>query len=99
MKYIVSLFIWMIVFTTSFDCFSQVDFNNYKPLVSEGKMPLDFSMETYVKIKEELSEGKENMSKQEAEQFLKEIHYGIYHVLHSGRVIYGDQMTKFRNYI
>jgi beta-barrel assembly-enhancing protease len=95
MKYIVSLFIWMIVFTTSFDCFSQVDFNNYKPLVSEGKMPLDFSMETYVKIKEELSEGKENMSKQEAEQFLKEIHYGIYHVLHSGRVIYGDTVSRY----
>ena len=95
MRYIVFYFsiIWMVV-TASLSR-AQLDFTNYTPLVSEGKIPLDFSMETYKKIKQELSAGKDNLTKREAEAFLKEIHYGVYHVLHSGRVIYGDTVSRY----
>ena len=72
MRYIVFYFsiIWMVV-TASLSR-AQLDFTNYTPLVSEGKIPLDFSMETYKKIKQELSAGKDHLTKREAEAFLKE---------------------------
>ncbi len=95
MKYILSFLLILFHLFVSSISQAQISFDNYKPIISEGEMPLDFSMETYKKIKQELSEGKDNLSKTDAEQFLKEIHYGVYHVLHSGRVIYGDTISRY----
>lgn len=74
---------------------AQQDFNNYKTLKSEGPMPDDFSMLTSVKIQQQQGTKADNLSKMEEKIFLEGIYYGIDELLHSGMVIYGDEISKY----
>lgn len=74
---------------------AQQDFNNYKTLKSEGTIPDDFSMLTSVKIQQQLGSKMNELSKSEEKVFLEGIYYGIDELLHSGMVIYGDEISKY----
>lgn len=87
------LIIISIILGSSID--AQQDFNNYKTLKSEGVMPDDFSMLTSVKIQQQLGTKADNLSKMEEKIFLEGIYYGIDELLHSGMVIYGDEISKY----
>lgn len=75
--------------------YAQTDFNEYKTLKSQGTIPQDFSSLTYKKIQEDLKTGKENLSKSQEKIFFQGIHYGIDDILHSGMVIYGDEVSNY----
>ena len=79
----------------SFGVLSQQDFNNFKTLNSVGKIPADFSSLTYQKIAEDLKTNKGNLSKAQEKVFLQGIHYGIDDLLHSGMVVYGDEISLY----
>jgi Zn-dependent protease with chaperone function len=87
--------IYALPLIVSFGIFSQQDFNNYKTLNSFGKIPADFSSLTYKKIAEELKTDKGNLTKTQEKIFLQGIHYGIDDLLHSGMVIYGDEISEY----
>lgn len=74
---------------------AQQDFNNYKTLKSAGEMPDDFSMLTAAKIQQQLGTKAGNLSKQQEKVFLEGIYYGIDELLHSGMVVYGDEISKY----
>ncbi len=75
--------------------FSQVDFQNYSTLKSNGVIPEDFKDLTYNKIKRDLQKGKEELSKSDEKIFLENIHYNIDEILHSGSVVFGDEVSLY----
>lgn len=75
--------------------FCQVDFNNFKTTYAKGPIPSDFSNLTYKKIKEDLDRNQHEMSKIHERVFLRQIHYGIDEILHSGMVVYGDEISQY----
>ena len=70
-------------------------FDQYKPLISIGEMPDDFIKMTYEKVIEENNVEIEGLSKKGSKEFVKGIHYGIDEILKSGKVLYGDPITKY----
>lgn len=81
----------------SFQTLAQTDFNNYITLQAQGKIPLDFSKQTSLKVEEGKSEDREGLNKQEEVKFLEMIHYGIDNILHSGLCVYGDPLSMYIN--
>jgi predicted Zn-dependent protease len=76
--------------------FSQQDFNEYKTLIAKGEIPSDFSSQTSDKIKNELNKDtKNNLSKNQQKIFFEGIYYGIDQLLHSGMVVYGDEISEY----
>ncbi len=74
--------------------FSQVNFNNYKPLRSKGEMPDDFRLAAQAKVSNnEIDLG--NLDKKKQTEFLENIHYGLDQLLNSGIVVYGDEVSKY----
>lgn len=74
---------------------SQVDFNNYSTLSAKGSVPLDFRISTYQKIQARMDSsnlGIKNTINQY--EFLDRSMYSINEILHSGYVIFGDQLTE-----
>jgi predicted Zn-dependent protease len=91
-----SLFVFFIILY--FNASSQQDFNHFKTLAAVGKIPSDFSALTYEKIDVDLEKSKAekgNLSASEEKTFLKDIHYGIDGLLHSGNVTYGDEVSLY----
>jgi len=83
------------VFTTH----SQVDFNNYITLQSKGAIPEDFTSSTYLKLKEDIEGGNDELNTYERKIFYEGINYAIDDILHSGYVIYGDEISEYINQI
>lgn len=79
--------------------FAQQDFNTYQTLKSVGVIPEDFSAMTYSKIKEDIKKNRTSLNGNKERVFLEGIHYSIDELLHSGMVIYGDEITKYVNQI
>jgi len=75
--------------------FGQQDFNKFKTLKSEGQISKDFSSLTYEKIEEIRKENRSDLSNSDEKKFLKMIHYGIDELLHSGMVVYGDEVSLY----
>jgi beta-barrel assembly-enhancing protease len=85
-----------IIFLTTFcNLNGQQDFNDFKTLKSEGIMPSDFSNVTSNKIKEDIGNKERDLSKSQEKIFLQGIHYKIDQILHSGMVIYGDEISNY----
>lgn len=74
---------------------AQTDFDNFKTLISKGEIPADFSSLTYAKIKEDLANNRTELKGNAERIFLEGIHYSIDELLHSGLVIYGDEVTNY----
>lgn len=84
----------LFLFLTSI-VFSQQNFDDYKTMRSLGDMPVDFSYLTSEKIKDQMGKTNNNLSKHEEKVFLEGIYYGIDQLLHSGMVIYGDEISTY----
>ncbi len=95
MKYFSLTILLFIVSLFNNKLFSQKDFNNFTSTQSVGNISQDFSSLTYEKIKADLKESKRELSKSKEKKFLKNIHYGIDDILHSGLVIYGDDISNY----
>lgn len=108
-KSIFYIFLYLFLFFNQV-LFAQVDFDNYKTLTSQGNIPLDFTARTYDKIETEIrNETSEIYYNEEESQvlsveqellnqkkiFLKNIHYGIDEILHSGIVVFGDDVSNY----
>jgi len=74
---------------------AQVDFNNYTTLKSKGSIPSDFTKETYTKVEDDLKEGRDELSKTQERIFLEGTNYAIDEILHSGFVVYGDEISTY----
>ena len=78
----------------------QIDFSNYEPLKSKGKIPkvfTEFALERYNKEVEALERGdKKSLLKNEKEFMLKSS-YHTGEILHSGHVLFGDPITCYVN--
>lgn len=74
---------------------AQTDFDNFKTLISKGEIPADFSSLTYAKIDEDLANNRTELKGSAERIFLEGIHYSIDELLHSGLVIYGDEVTNY----
>jgi predicted Zn-dependent protease len=75
--------------------FAQVDFNNYTTLLAKGPIPVDFTKETFTKVQEELKTGREELNKSQEKVFLEGTNYAIDEILHSGMVVYGDEISNY----
>lgn len=74
---------------------SQINFDNYKTLKAEGTIPKDFTTFSFDKIEEDLTKSENDLSLNKKKDFLKDIHYGIDELLHSGTVIFGDPVSLY----
>ena len=79
----------------NFCLFGQQNFDTFSTLRSEGKIPDDFSRLTVEKIEEDKGNSDRTLSKAQEKVFLEGIHYGIDQLLHSGMVIYGDEISDY----
>lgn len=73
----------------------QIDFNHYKTIASKGIIPEDFTKETYTKLEEDLKEGKKELSSSQEKIFFQGTNYAIDELLHSGWVVYGDEISTY----
>jgi hypothetical protein len=86
-------FLWLVLMGNS--ALAQQDFNNFKTLLSAGLIPADFSSKTYEKIREDLKNHRTDLKGKAEKVFLEGIHYSIDDLLHSGMVIYGDEISAY----
>lgn len=91
-----SLFFLILPFLFTATVFSQVDFDQYATLQSKGVIPSDFSDQTFEKIEEGMAERRTEIgSEYEQRQFLENTGYAIDELLHSGLVVYGDEVSDY----
>ncbi len=90
-------FVFLAFFTNGVSILAQQNFNDYKTLASVGTIPTDFTQMTYAKIKDDLKKERTSLKGKNEKIFLEGIHYSIDEMLHSGRVIYGDEITLYLN--
>ena len=85
--------VYIVSFSSAFA--QQLDFDNYKPLRAQGKIPPFFSATSQEKVDQAAVESRENMDENLKTEFLEYIHYGIDELIHSGLIVYGDPATKY----
>lgn len=76
---------------------AQTDFNEYKPIVSKGEVPEDFTLSTNEKFREDLKNDNSTLSVYQQVEFYRGVNYSIDEILHSGRVVYGDEISNYAN--
>lgn len=86
------LFVWVLLPSNAS---AQKDFNNYKILLSEGPIPDDFVIKSSIKVEQDRSDNDLAMKKADEKVFFENIHFGIDELLHSGSVIYGDDISQY----
>lgn len=87
----ITLFLLLIAFNSN----AQVDFNNYKTLQAKGDIPEDFKEYTYLKVAANAKNKINGLSYEQRNIFLEGIHYSIDNILHSGYVVYGDEISDY----
>ena len=75
--------------------FSQTDFNNYTTLLSKGKIPEDFTKQTYAKLEEDLKKERQELKNSQEKVFVEGTNYAIDEILHSGLVVFGDEISTY----
>lgn len=79
----------------------SIDFTNYRPLKSSGVMPSDICRqftEHYEKRKEDLNKEKSEIKKYGADYALSSSYY-LNQILKSGKLLYGDPLSKYVNQV
>jgi predicted Zn-dependent protease len=79
----------------SFSLNAQQDFNHFQTLVAHGTIPDDFTKTTSEKILEDKGTRTGDLSTTQERVFLEGIHQNIDQLLHSGSVIYGDEISVY----
>jgi len=74
---------------------AQPLFNHFKTLSAQGTIPPDFTTTTGEKIEQDIATGRTNLPPMKERIFLEGIHRSIDQILHSGSVIYGDEVTLY----
>jgi predicted Zn-dependent protease len=74
---------------------AQTDFNNYSTLLAKGKIPDDFTKQTFDKLQEDLKVDREELKHSQEKVFAEGTNYAIDEILHSGIVIYGDEVSTY----
>lgn len=74
---------------------AQQDFNHFQTLVAQGTISDDFTKTTNEKILEDRGTRTGDLSTAQERIFLEGIHQGIDQLLHSGSVIYGDEISLY----
>lgn len=72
----------------------QADFNNFTTLQSSGKIPYDFSSLAKEKVANDDNRNS-NLSEKSDEEFKRNIHYSLDHIIHSGQCVYGDPISVY----
>lgn len=98
-RFLIVCYVFLAFVTVSNSVYAQQNFNDYKTLASVGTIPNDFTQLTYEKIKVDLKNDRTTLKGQNEKIFLEGIHYSIDELLHSGVVIYGDEITTYLNSI
>jgi len=75
--------------------FAQQDFNHFQTLSSQGAIPNDFTQATSEKIDDDIAAQRTDLSPSKEKVFLNGIHHSIDQMLHSGSVIYGDEISLY----
>lgn len=89
-------FLALLLFTISLSLSAQTDFMEYSTLQSKGTIPSDFSDLTSEKIEEGMSERRSELGSAETQrEFLENTGYAIDELLHSGLVVYGDEVSNY----
>ncbi len=78
---------------------AQQDFNDYKSLRAAGDIPEDFTMPVQEKVNRDIREQKTGKSMAEEKIFFEGIHYSVNELLHSGAVVYGDEVSLYVTHI
>jgi len=74
---------------------AQRDFNKYTTLLAEGPIPEDFTITTEQKVKQDMLTRESKLTPTNKRIFVEGIHRSIDPILHSGSVIYGDEITAY----
>lgn len=75
--------------------FGQDYFNDYKTLQSSDVIPDDFIVSTKSKVEKDIETKSDKLSKYEKTVFYEGTNYAIDDILHSGQVVYGDEITNY----
>lgn len=70
-------------------------FDTYKTLTAKGLMPDDFKVLSYEKVKQDIRSSRTQLKGKKERLFLEGIHYSIDEMLHSGLVVYGDEVSEY----
>jgi beta-barrel assembly-enhancing protease len=76
---------------------AQTDFNNYYSLRSKGAIPDDFTKSSKSKMEEDLKSKSSQSNKAKEKIFYEGVNYAIDEMLHSGLVVYGDEISTYVN--
>jgi len=76
---------------------AQTDFNNYYSLQSKGVIPVDFTKSSKSKMQEDLQSKSNQSNKSKEKLFYEGVNYAIDEMLHSGMVVYGDEISSYVN--
>ena len=74
---------------------AQTDFGNYKTLQSKGTIPEDFTKSTKSKLDDDLAKKKTDLTASQEKILFEGTNYAIDELLHSGMVVYGDEISKY----
>ena len=74
---------------------AQTDFGNYKTLQSKGVIPEDFTKSTKSKLDDDLAQKKTDLTASQEKILFEGTNYAIDELLHSGLVVYGDEISKY----
>ncbi|MGV3632677.1 MAG: M48 family metallopeptidase [Bacteroidota bacterium] len=79
--------------------YGQQDFNNFNNIQASGDIPTDFTTNAFRKIEDDLHTGELKLKGEKEKVFLEGVHYAINDLLHSGIVVYGDEVSQYVNEI
>lgn len=75
--------------------YSQKEFNNYRTLQSQGEIPEDFTKSSKSKMEDDMQNKETGMTRSQEKIFYQGINYAIDDMLHSGMVVYGDDISTY----
>jgi hypothetical protein len=90
-----NLALLFVILLLSFSINAQVDFNDFKNLKAQGEIPTDFIEDGFKKVKDDIDQHSSKLKGKEEKIFLEGVHYAINDLLHSGVVVYGDEVSNY----
>ncbi len=85
----------LVILILGLNSLAQTDFNNYKTLQSKGTIPEDFTKSTKSKLDDDLAKKKTDLTSSQEKILFEGTNYAIDELLHSGLVVYGDEISKY----